>query len=445
MPTSMSAEKLRRAYRKRSLETLLTALNRTRMYESWRAFDPGEDFPVDERYAALPMLTKADIRAHFPYGLVPRGLDLDAAIAREDVWFVHTSGTADEAVANIWNQEWWDACERASWSLNAHAARHLTGSHREAILASALSVGPRSGGRPLRRKRRMLRNYLYLNEFGSTEEWPEGHEERMRAELEAFAPVVMEANPSLLARFARWAWREGKPVYQPRLITLTYEFPSALHLRQIRRVFSCPIASSYGSTESGYMFMECERGRLHQNTAFCRADIIAVRGIRDRNVGRVLATTFRNRWFPLLRFDVGDLVRIAQEPCPCGRDFGLTLSSVEGRLVSLFVATGGKLVTHGRLDRAMAAVEGIEEYRLDQVSPVRVQSRLVPDGSRPVRSVLRDVREALGGILGDKVSVTAKVVDKLVPEVSGKFLLAMRHFPLDLGHPSGRLRRSHGG
>jgi phenylacetate-CoA ligase len=441
----MSVEKLLQAYQRRCLETLRLALNRTRIYESWRAFDPGESFPIDERYAALPMLTKADIRAHFPYGLVPRGLDLDAALAREEVYFVHTSGTADEAVANIWNQEWWDASERASWRLNARAARCLTGSHREAILGSALSVGPRSGGPPIPRKRRMLRNYLYLNEFGSTEEWPEGHEERMRAELEAFAPVVMEANPSLLARFARWAWREGKALYQPRLITLTYEFPSALHLRAVRRVFSCPIASSYGSTESGYVFMECERGSLHQNTAFCRADIVPVKRTGDQSVGRVLATTFGNRWFPLLRFDVGDLVRVAPKPCPCGRGFGVTLSSVEGRLISAFVATGNRLVTHGRLDRALAAVEGIDEYRLDQPSPGRVQSRLVLDGSRPARSVLRDVRDALRGLLGGAVHVTAEAVGRLAPEVSGKFLLARRHFPLDFGLSSGGLGGKDGG
>jgi hypothetical protein len=30
-----------------------------------------------------------------------------------------TSGTADESVTNIWNQDWWNASEPASWSLNS--------------------------------------------------------------------------------------------------------------------------------------------------------------------------------------------------------------------------------------------------------------------------------------------------------------------------------------
>jgi hypothetical protein len=199
MPVPSSRKAQYQAYEGRCLETLDAALSRTPMYNEWRSLDPGEDSPLDVRFAALPALTKTDIRKHFPYGVVPRGLDLDAALASGQVSFVQTSGTADESLTNLWNQEWWDASERASWSLNAHTAGALTGSHREAILASALSVGPRSEGPPIRRDERMLNRFLFLNEYGSTAQWPEGHEDRIRKELEEYAPVVLEANPSLLA------------------------------------------------------------------------------------------------------------------------------------------------------------------------------------------------------------------------------------------------------
>jgi phenylacetate-CoA ligase len=422
-----------RVYRERCLETLDAALNHTPMYQAWRSLDPGKSFPVDARYAALPALTKSDIRAHFPYGVIPQGLDLDAGLARGEVSFVKTSGTADESLTNIWNQNWWNDSERASWALNAHAARVCTGSHREAILASALSVGPRSEGPQIEIEKRILRNYLFLNEYGSVTEWPDGHEQRILEELEEYSPAVIEANPSLLARFARWAWRKGKSVFQPSLITLTYEFPSALQLRAIRRVFSSPIASSYGSTEAGYVFMECECGRLHQNNDFCRVDLLPVKGLDEENIGRILVTTFGNRWFPLLRFEIGDLARISPGPCPCGRKFGMTLLSIEGRIISLFLAAGNKPVTHGQLDQAIASVEGIDEYRLDQNSPKQVLLRLVADGSRSIQSVLRDARSAIQQLLGDGINVATEAVHSLLPEPSGKFLLAKRHFPIDIG------------
>src|SRR5271157_2221899 len=227
-------------YEERCRRELDVALDRTPMYEAWKGRDPGPDRDTDARYRALPLLTKDDIRAHFPYGLVPRGMDLDAARARGEVSFVRTSGTADEALQSIWNQRWWDASERASWSLNPVSARVATGTHREAILASALSVGPLSEKGPLDRSARMLGRFLYLNEHGSTAQWPEGHEERILAEIADYQPAVLEANPSLLARVALWAARNGVEAWQPPLITLTYEFPSALHLKAIKRVFVSP-------------------------------------------------------------------------------------------------------------------------------------------------------------------------------------------------------------
>jgi phenylacetate-coenzyme A ligase PaaK-like adenylate-forming protein len=427
---SLSGDSLR-LYHNRCLEALHAALGSTPMYRAWQPFDPGENASIDARYSALPILTKADIRDHFPYDLVPKGLDLDAAVARGEVSFVPTSGTADEALTNIWNQDWWNRSEKASWLLNSHAAGVLTGHHREAILASAFSVGPRSEGSPIPHERRVLGSFLFLNEYGSTAEWPEGHEERIRAELAEYSPVVLEANPSLLSRIAQWAWREGKAMFQPRLITLTYEFPSAVQLRAIRRVFSSPIASSYGSTETGYVFMECEQGRLHQNTDFCRVDLVPMRSMETSGIGRILVTTFGNRWFPLLRFEVGDVARTSPDPCPCGRAFGLTLLSIEGRLLSIFLASGNRLVSHRQMDQTLALVDGIEEYRLDQLSPLYVRLRIMTGGSRLQQSVFRDAREAMQTLLGDDVEVMVEAVPSLFPEASGKFLLAKRHFPID--------------
>jgi len=423
-------------YEERSRQALSLALDQTPLYASWRGRDPGEGHEINARYRALPLLTKDDLRAHFPYGCVPIGRNLDAALARGEVSFVRTSGTTDEALTNLWNQGWWDASERASWTLNAVAARVATGTHPEAILASALSVGPRSEGPPIARPGRMLGRFLFLNEYGRTEEWPAGHERRMLAELADYRPSVFEANPSLLARLARAAERLGLEVPPVPLITLTYEFPSELHLRVIRRVFRSPIASSYGSTEAGYVFMECEHGRLHQNTESCRVDLVPLPGgdesavVPPGGLGRIVATTFGNAWFPLLRFEVGDVGRMAVNPCPCGRTLGLTLSSLEGRLKSLCVAGNGIPVTHGAIDRALAGVDGLEAYRVDQDAPNRVHCAVVaaPDQGQ---ALAREASAALSKLFGLGVSIEAVEVPELLAEPSSKFLLALRSFPLD--------------
>jgi len=416
------------SYQEKCRQALEVALYRTAMYADWRGRDPGPAADVDSRYRGLPLLTKDDIRAHFPYGLVPRGLDLNDALRSGEVSFVRTSGTADEALDNLWNQSWWDDSERASWRLNAAAASVATGSHREAILASARSVGPRSEGAPIPREERMLGRFLFLNEYGTPSEWPEGHERRTLQELAVYQPPVLEANPSLLARVARWAERTGARAWQPALITLTYEFPSALQLRAIRRVFRSPIASSYGSTEAGYVFMECERGMLHQNVQSCRVDLVPMAG----GLGRIAATTFGNTWSPLLRFEIGDIGRLAAGPCPCGRTEGMTLGSIEGRLKSLCIASDGSPVTHGQIDRALAEVPGLEQYRVDQEAPAQVSCKVIGEPGRGPAAA-RGARDALAAVFGAGVRVSAAEVAELRPEKSGKFLLAARSFPLPEG------------
>jgi phenylacetate-CoA ligase len=428
--TSDHAMEAQRQYEHRCLETLETALDRTLMYESWKTFDPGPGYDIDARYRSLPVLTKDDIRAHFPHGLVPQGLDLDAALARGEVSFVTTSGTADEALQNIWNQQWWNASESASWKLNSIAASVATGTHREAILGSALSVGPRSENGPINRERRMLGRFLFLNEFATPGEWPDGHERRILEELADYQPAIFEANPSLIARLARFAWRTGAAVYHPPLITLTYEFPSALQLRDIRRVFRSPIASSYGSTEAGYIFMECEHGRLHQNVGFCRVDLAPLGDSAESGIGRIFATTFGNKWSPLVRFDVGDIGRIASGPCPCGRNFGMTLSAIEGRMKSLCIAGDGRLVTHREVDDALASVDGLEQYKIVQENTRKVRLAVVGEDGQGKRAA-QDAVDILRGIFGKAVDIKAREVQTLLPEKSGKFLLSERNFSLD--------------
>jgi phenylacetate-coenzyme A ligase PaaK-like adenylate-forming protein len=286
----------------------------------------------------------------------------------------------------------------------------------------------------MERERRVRGRFLFLNEYPRTEEWPPGHERRIFSELANHRPPVFEANPSLLARVARWASRSDFEVWQPALIVLTYEFASKLHMRDIRKVFSCPVASSYGSTEAGYVFMECECGLLHQNSESCHVDLLPLPGnsrgcVEPGGLGRIVVTTFENPWSALLRFDIGDVGRRAVASCPCGRVFGLTLSGVEGRLKSVCITGDGRLVTHAQLDNALAYVPGLQQYRVTQDSLSQVRCEVVREPDKGVRLV-KDTRGVLTEVFGSRVQLVVSEVPELYAEKSGKFLLVSRSFPL---------------
>jgi hypothetical protein len=174
------------AYYDRSLVTLETALNQIPGYRSWRAFDPGPSYPVDARYAAMPALTKKDIREHMPQGFIPGDRDMKAGLESGEISLVNTSGSIDVSVTNIWNQKWWDASEKASWKLNSHANRLATGNHPEAILANSLNVGFLSDEADLPMEKRRLSRFLYLNEKSNPVKWSAALMDRMIAELATF-------------------------------------------------------------------------------------------------------------------------------------------------------------------------------------------------------------------------------------------------------------------
>ena len=414
-------ERASQTYAAQCTEALEQALEGVPFFASWRAADPGSGVPVAARYAALPALTKADIRDHFPRGFVPAGVDYEAELASGRVSYVSTSGSTADQVTLFWSQAWWNRSERESWALNAHLRPVADGRHREAVLASPRCVGPYRPGVTLPLAERTLGRLLFLNQTVNPAGWTEAEAFRMLGELGDFRPAVLEADPFYLAALAAFALDRGVKVYQPQVITFTYSFPSKVFLQLIRRAFGAPFASSHGSTETGYVFMECERGRMHQNTASCHVDFVPVGGPRRPALGRLLVTPFGHPVQRFLRFDIGDLAERSESACPCGRSEGLTLERIVGRASDVTVARSGRRVTVAELDSLLAGVAGVRAFQAEQAESgeLRVRLCLAPGlGADAVGEAERAVGEAYG------FPVRSEAAAALEHEPSGKVRLA---------------------
>jgi phenylacetate-coenzyme A ligase PaaK-like adenylate-forming protein len=421
-------------YYKKSLDILETSLGQLSAYRSWRAYDPGPKHSADERYAALPALTKKDIREYFPLGFVPPGHEYQKGLDSGEIQLASTSGSSDAIrVTNIWYQPWWDAAERASWKLNSHTARLATGNHPEVILVNARNVGIISDDADLPFEKRRLDRFLYLNEKTNPTAWSPQLMDRMIHELEVFKPVILEANASFLAKLCRYIAAQKRKAFQPGLIVFTYEFPSRIFRRQIGRVFTSPTISSYGSTETAYVFMECEDGKLHQNSEACRVDFQPFKPEHGGPlIGRILVTTFNNPWYYMLRFDVGDIIRLDEkQQCACGRNSGLIAASIEGRFINATLACDGRLITLRALDDAMSALNGLEEYQLEQPSPGVYTLHMV--SQRHDKDILsKEAAKILRKIYGQEATISIIFDEFIAIEDSGKYSLAKTLFPLNI-------------
>lgn len=410
-------------YWEQCAEALNQALHATPFYAGWRASDPGQDVPVTRRYAVLPALTKADIRAHFPRGFVPAGVDFEEELASGRVAYVSTSGSTEDRVTLFWSQAWWDRSERASWKLNAHLCSVADGAHREAVLASPRCVGPYRSGEPLPMSARTLGRLLFLNQTVNPAYWTEEDARRIVEELAAFRPAVLEADPFYLAALAAFARDRALTLYQPAVITLTYSFPAKVFLNVARQAFGAPLVSSYGSTETGYVFTECERGRLHQNTDSCHVDFVPLEKRPSGTVlGRLLVTPFAHPVQCFVRFDVGDLAEVAAVPsCPCGRSGGLTLERVVGRAADVTVTRDGQRVTVADVDAVLAEMPEVRGFQIDQSPAGAVRARLCLAPCAGADTLWR-VERALGRVYD--YPVVAEAVQALKHEPSGKVRLA---------------------
>jgi phenylacetate-coenzyme A ligase PaaK-like adenylate-forming protein len=411
--------------RAKSLAELERALERTPAYRAWRELDPGSSRDVDDRYAALPVTTNAWMREESPRGFVPEDADLDRAIADDDAELIRTSGTTGTPITLVWSGEWWEASERLSWQLNAIARRVATGEHREAVLASPRCVGPGESAQPLSVEDRTMDRLLFINERASVD-WTDDEVRRMHGELWAHAPAVIEADPPYLAALLARTEALGLALPRPELVVFTYARPSAILLARLERVMPAPAASSYGSTETGYVLLSCEQGRLHQNVASCRIDLLPLDGRDD--LCRLIVTPFGHPWMCLLCFDVGDIVRLTRGPCPCGRTAGLQVDRIEGRVGDLTLCADGGKVTLGELDDALSSAKSSERivgYQLVQPRPGELLVRATTTGALDADAI----RRALEGVYGKGSRISVEPVRALEPEPSGKYAAVRRSSP----------------
>ena len=115
----------------------------------------------------------------------------------------------------------------------------------------------------------------------------------------------------------------------------------------------------------------------------------------------MLLTNLANRIQPLIRYDLGDAVTIADTPCGCGSRF--PVMSVEGRTdeALVFPLTGGGTATVVplALTTVMEDDACVHEFQVTQTAPRKLQVRLGGDehgSAGEVRRALSSYFDTLG-------------------------------------------------
>lgn len=221
------------------------------------------------------------------------------------------------------------------------------------------------------------------------------------AGLNADQPEVLITYPSLLRRLAE-EQAAGRLRIAPRHFCSVAEMLTQ-DLRELARAtWAVPVLDSYGTTETGLMGAECP-----WNTGIHLAEDMLVVEVVDRDDrpvppgatgDRVLVTPLFNRVLPLIRYEISDMVTLADGPCPCGRPHR-RLASIEGRredVLTLPARGGGVATVQGvRFRAALSRMPVVRQFRVAPLpGGLKIEVVLQPDATQR-EETLSAIRQAV--------------------------------------------------
>ncbi|MFF2244648.1 phenylacetate--CoA ligase family protein [Arthrobacter sp. NPDC058130] len=263
------------------------------------------------------------------------------------------------------------------------------------------------------------------------------------AELNDFQPTVLYGYPSAMVQLAA-EQRQGRLRIQPLLGVASGEGLAAGGEADIEAAFGCRVSVRYLASEALALTSRCRQGLLHVNADWNIVEPVdeAFRPVPAGELSHtVLVTNLANRVQPLIRYNLGDRVQLAADPCRCGSPFPVL--RVEGRSgdVLTFAATDRSVVDGAGLDGAgldgevvtvlplalgtvIEETDGVRRFQAIRTGPRSLTVRLelwLDVGTAAVRS---DVGERLAAFFAAQgaAGVDVRFADEPPrPDRSGKF------------------------
>ena len=366
------------------------------------------DLRMPTDLGALPITSKADLRAQTLEDITARGVDPGRLI-------VHTtSGSSGEpfTIRRTWLEE------RVLGAFRRRALHEfgMRATDRLALVGLAHQPHPRDRQLPQRLASAMG---LYRRQQISCLRPPA---DILQAVRDA-RPDIVSAYPGVLSRLADVLEDQGRPAPPLRFIVSAGEVLDPDLRRRVCERFGAPVFEVYASFELALIASQCrETGLLH----VCD-DNVVVEVLRDGRPakpgepGEIVVTSLHAYAVPFVRYRLGDLVTRGPDACPCGAPFS-TIASVQGRVLDYLSLPDGRLlhpyeiVTHlPRGPDTWIRRCCIVQDRVDRIV-LQIVTRRAPQSDEPA-----DLRRTLAPVLGPGVELTVDLVTDIEPDPSGKF------------------------
>lgn len=359
-----------------------------------------------ENLAQLPPLTKEELRNNRD-DLIARNYRRKSLVARS------TGGSTGVPTSFYYDRASWDSRVGAKYSAYTWAGWDF--GSRTAIMAG--SPIDKAVFLSLRGK---LKSALFREIFLDTFEMSESTRRQYVKKLQNFRPQVLIGYASACIALARQLRRDNLSLSIAVIIT-SAEMLFPPQRRFIEEAFHGQVFDLYGSREVAAIGMECR----HHNGLHVPIDRLVVEILRGDSPapagepGEIVITDLQNYGMPFIRYKIGDVGRLLQRACPCGRQMPL-LELSHGRIFDFIVTPDGKYLPGEFFPHLFKEISShVEQYQIIQERIDQLAVKIVPD-----RSYDSGHTEYLRGKIEEKVGPGVKVTFQLVkaipPEKSGK-------------------------
>jgi len=166
--------------------------------------------------------------------------------------------------------------------------------------------------------------------------------------LKRFGAEILEGYPSAIATLARLIVEAGESNLRIPAIFVTAETLLPEQAEVIKRGLGTRPMNYYASSEFSPLLAEKADGLMHLVPETGLVEVLNQRNeaVRAGEIGRMVVTSFHSHFTPLIRYDIGDMARVA-----AGGPSDLVVSELLGRIDDVVVTPDGRYV--GRLSTAM--------------------------------------------------------------------------------------------
>lgn len=408
---------------RRVVDALRSAITTVPFYARAGYVAPAEGAALEEALSGLPLLTRDKVRPTLPKAWVPEGRDVKTEIASGTLSVIEM-GTGDTRMRVLFDAAWWREQEKRALTVNARAASALAGElgpYKDAVLwVPERGTGSCGSGDP-EYEDRLEGARVHLNSRQDPTFWTEPVMTRMLEELGLHETVGLIADPFYLDVLARHAAALGRKLDVRGFVALTRAMTTTAHRAMLRRVYPGTIIDVLSAREAGTLFVEGDDGKMHHAPFGTHVELLPAKVPTPgaERVAMIVVTTLDRPVQPLVRYVLGDLVRIADEGADrAGRFTDVPpIASFEGKLDDSIIRPDGSIVTPRAMDRALSELE-MRAYEVTQREANAVEIEVVGGSADGAREALAPLLEGM--------TITASAKTALGVEPNGKYKTSRR-------------------